>query len=712
MLVNIGGGNHRDMKRRLFSWIVGHRKFFIVLFLALAVVCMPLRQLVDVDYDMSDYLPADAGSTVALDTMGEQFDGDIPNARIMVKDVDLSQALDYKDRLSEVDGVTSILWLDDAVDLSTPLEMADKDVVETYYKDGDALFSVSIEDSKRIQACDEIRSIVGDGNCMSGAAVSSAVATKSTVSEINLITVCAIAFILLVLILTTTSWAEPFIVLAGLGVSVLINSGTNIMFGTISFVTDAAGTILQVAIALDFCVFLLHRYAECRKVGPYPEPNMVEALCKCSTAIFSSACTVIIGFLALTVMRFQIGPDLGFALAKGIFISLLTVFLFMPGVFVACNKLIVKTAHRSFVPSTSKLATMVRKTCVPLAVAFMLLPIPAFLASTSHDISYLYGSTHIFGGETQLGADTEEITQVFGENDTYVLMVPKGDTAKESSLSEDLKKLPEVSGIVSYVDTASAAVPSAMVGQNDLSQLEGPDYSRMVISVDVPYEGDETFSLVGEIRKIAEEHYPEHYLLAGEGVSTTDLMQVTSEDKEKVDVIAVLAVLVVLLLAMRSLSLPVILVFVIETSIWLNFAIPYFTGQSEFYIAYLIVSTIQLGVTVDYAILLTDRYKEDRRTMAKGEALRKAIELSVVPVCTSGIVLTVVGFLLSALSSHGILAQLGHYLGVGVLMSLFAVLFVLPGFLYALDWLIGKTTWKAGFLSSGSKRQQETRAAS
>lgn len=669
----------------------------MALFVVCALVCIPLKQLVGVDYDMNDYLPADAGSTVALDAMNEQFDGAIPNARVMVRDVDVSEALDYKAQIEAVDGVTSVTWLDDAVSLEVPLELADTDTVETYYKDGNALFSVAIQNDKRIDACNDIRAIVGDDACMSGSAVSTAVATQSTVSEINIATVCAIAFILLVLIITTRSWIEPLIVMAGLGVSVIINSGTNIIFGTISFVTNAAGAILQVAIALDFCVFLLHRYAECRGTCENPAADMVEALCKCSTAIISSACTVIIGFLALTVMRFQIGPDLGFALAKGIFISLLTVFLFMPGLFVAADGLITKTTHRAFIPSMNKLGRAVQKACVPLAVVFLVLPVPTFLASTSQDISYYYGASHIFNESTKLGADTAEITQTFGKNDTYVLMVPKGDTAREAQLSAALHDVPEVKSIISYVDAASPAIPSQLAGESTLSQLEGSEYARLVVSVRADYEGDATFALVDRVRGIAQEYYPDEWLLAGEGVSTTDLMQTISEDKEKVDIIAVLAVLAVLILATRSLSLPIILVFVIETSIWLNFAVPYFTGQSEFYIAYLIVSTIQLGVTVDYAILITDRYKEDRQVMGKKQALRAAIESCTVAVSTSGIVLTVVGFLLSVVSSHGILAQLGHFLGVGVLMSLLAVLFVLPGFLYACDGLIAKTTLRARF---------------
>lgn len=692
-----GAPSAAPFKERLFGGIVAHRRAIIAVFAVCAVVCAVCSRLVGVNYNMNDYLPADSPSTTALDVMEDQFSGAIPNARVMVEDVSIDEALAYKEKLEAVDGVSSVTWLDDAGSVSVPLEMQDADVVETYYKDGCALLSVAIEASQRQSAVNAIRDIVGDDNCLSGSAVSTAVATESTVSQISKITLIAVLFVLLILILTTRSWADPLIILLGLGVAVVINSGTNLMFGTVSFVTNAAGAILQIAIALDFCVFLLHRYEECRGRYGSPERDMTQALCKTSTAIISSACTVMIGFLALTVMRFQIGPDLGFALAKGILISLITVFTFVPSVFVCADKLIAKGTHRPFIPQMGGFARFVSAVCVPMAVVLVFLPVPSYLASTSGDINSYYGASHIFNEQTKLGADTARIEEVFGENDTYVLMVPKGNTAEEVALSADLKALPQVKSIISYVDAAGAATPSEMAPEGTLSQLEGTEYRRMVLSVSVPYEGDEVFSLVNEVRSIAQEHYPDSYLLAGEGVSTTDLMETITEDKEKVDFIAVAAVLVVLLLALRSISLPVILVFVIETAIWLNFSIPYYSGQPVFYISYLIVSSVQLGVTVDYAILMTDRYKELRRTCGRRESLETTVKTCTVAVLTSGIVLVVVGFLLSVISTHGILAQLGHFLGVGVLMSLVAVLLALPGFLYVLDPVIAKTTLHARF---------------
>ena len=686
-----------SFKQRLFAWIVGKRKPIICVFVALTLVCVVMKQFVGVDYDMNDYLPDDAPSAVALDTMQDEFDGAIPNMRVMVPVDGVAEAMDIKQQLLDVEGVEYVTWLDDAGTLSVPLEMQDADTVESYYKDGYALYTVTVDSKMRQQATSAVRDLLGDDAALTGSAVSTAYATESTVKEIGVITVAAIAFILLVLVLTTRSWVLPVLVLCGLGASVAINGGTNLVFGQVSFVTNAAGTVLQVAIALDFSVFLLHRFEECRGRNATAAEDMVEALCKSSMAILSSGCTVIIGFLALTVMQFKIGPDLGFALAKGIFISLVTVFTFVPALLVSCNGLVEKARHRSFVRGIGGLASAVCASCVAVACVFVFLPAPAFLASTSKDVSYYYGASHIFGSQTQYGRDTQAIEDVFGQSDTYVLMVPRGNVAAEQQLSDSLKATPGVKSVVSYVDSASRFLPEGMLDADTLSKLESENYSRMVISVEAPYEGDGTFSLVNSIRDTVDSYYPGACKLAGEGVSTADLRSTITEDKDLVDIIAVGAVLAVLLLATRSVSLPVILVFVIEASIWANFSVPYFTGDPLFYLSYLIVSTVQLGVTVDYAILLCDRYLECRRDMGKKAAVRRTVEAVAVPVLTSGTVLVVVGFILSFVSSHGVLAMLGHYLGVGVLLSLVAVLFALPGFLYVLDPVIRKTTMGARF---------------
>lgn len=610
--------------KKFYGAVIKARKVIMVLFLIAACICGYCRQFISVNYDMNSYLPEDAVSTVALDVMGEEFDGAIPNARVMIKDVTYKEALQYKERLEALDGVTSVMWLDDKMLFNMPLEMYDTETVETYYKDNAALFTVTIEEDSINSTVPAIREVIGDENAMTGAAVSTAVATASTVSEIRKIAIFAVLFLLVVLILTTTSWVEPFVVLIGLGVAVIINAGSNLIFGEISFVTNAAGNILQLAVSLDYSVFLIHRFDECRREME-PKEAMRQALYMSTSSILSSGLTTVIGFLALTLMRFQIGPDLGLALAKGIGISLLTVFLFMPGVILVTYKWMDKTAHRSFMPSFRKFGSVVRWVTIPLTLVFVIAIVPSYITSTRN--AYYYGSSHIFGPGTQLGDDTELIQEVFGKNDNYVLMVPRGDIVTEKKLSEQLNEVEEITSITSLVDMLGTTIPAEMVPDKLLEQIQSDHYDRMVLSVSADYEGPETEKLVEKIRKIAEEYYPDEYYLAGEGISTYDLMETVTADMVKVNLLAIAAVFIVLLLAMKSLVLPVILVVAIETAIWINLSIPYMMGQTLFYIAYLIISSIQLGATVDYAILFTERYKENRRVFDKKTALWKPSQM-------------------------------------------------------------------------------------
>lgn len=279
--------------------------------------------------------------------------------------------------------------------------------------------------------------------------------------------------------------------------------------------------------------------------------------------------------------------------------------------------------------------------------------------------------------------------------------MPKGDLVKQAELSDELHNCPEISSIISYVDTVGVEIPEEYLDSDTLSQLVSDNYSRMVLSVDVDYEGEETFNLVEKIRNIADRYYPDSFYLAGEGVSTYDLMKTVTADMIKVNLIAIAAVFIVLLLTMRSISLPIILVLSIETAIWLNLSVPYFSNSTIFYIAYLIISSIQLGATVDYAILLTERYKEYRRTLQKKDAVIQTVSSVTVSILTSGSVLTVVGSLLGYISSNQLLAQLGIFVGRGAVCSLLIVFFVLPGLLYLFDRVIIRKNKKDLTTSNG-----------
>ena len=568
------------------------------------------------------------------------------------------------------------------------METIDNDIIRDYYIDGNALFTVTIDEHKRIEAVNEIRDLIGDDNAFSGTVVDTVVATESTTKEIARIVMIAVPFTLLVLLVTTTSWFEPIILLLSIGVAIMINAGTNLIFGEISFVTNAAGSILQLAVSLDYSVFLLHRYKEIRKEGLDNKEAMVQALCKSTGSILSSGLTTVIGFLALTVMQFKLGPDLGFALAKGIVLSLITVFIFTPGLILYCSKLIDKWEHRSFMPSFNGFAKVVRKIMIPFSILFAIVIVPSYLASINND--YYYGASKIFGEDTKLGRDTKLIEDTFGKSNNFVLMVPRGDFDTEEKLSERLKEVEEVSSIISYVDKAGAEVPMEYLDEDTLSKLISDNYSRMVITVKSDYEGEEAFRLVEEIRNIAKEYYGDKYYLAGSTVSTYDLMDTVTADMVSVNLLAIGAVFLVLAITMKSISVPIILVLAIETAIWFNLSIPYYMNTPLFYIAYLIISSVQLGATVDYAILMTERYLEFRKDFNKKESVVKTVSVSMVSILTSGTVLTAVGLLLGYMTTHQLLAQLGRLLGKGTICSLVIVIFVIPGLLYIFDGVVVK----------------------
>lgn len=684
------------MKRRFYSSAVKYRKAIMVLFAVLTVASAFMYPKVKVNYDTINYLPADYNSTESLRVMREEF-GDMPNARVVLRDVSRQEIREYKEKLEAIDGVLSVTWMDTFIPVDVPEEMLPDSVKESYYKDGNALLTVTVDESKQYQAVSEMYEVVGDKGYMYGNSVLTAVAAESTLKEGIVITIAGVALLLIFLTITTTSWAEPLIIALGLLIAVIINAGTNLIFGTISFLTSATGVMLQMAVAIDYSVFLIHRFEECRKEYSDPEEAMVEALTLSSSSILSSGFTTVIGFLALTTMKFLIGRDLGLALSKGVIICLLVTLTFMPGVILYTYRWMEKTAHRSFMPSFEGLGIFVLRATVPMMIAFTLAIIPSYICSERN--SFWYGGSHMYGPETRLGADQRKISELFGDADTYVIMVPRGEEGKERALISELRKDDRITSILSPESFMGMSLPLDMLPDNMTGQLRSEKYDRIVLTVAESAESEGAFKLVQDIRDVMDKHYPDGYYLVGSGVVNYDLKQVVTGDRQRVNIIAVLAVFAVLVITMRGILLPFILVMVIETAIWINMSISYINGSYLFYISYLIASPVLLGATVDYAILFTQRYKENRMDLGipPKESIVKTIKDNTVSILTSGLTLSVIGFLLAIFSSQGMIAQVGLLLGRGTLCSLFAVLFVLPGFLILFDrYVIKDPEGKAG----------------
>ena len=690
------------------KFILKHRKMIIIVFMILTVICIGLSTLVGVNYNFADYLPEDAPSTNALNVMEEEYSQPIPNMRVVIYDVSIPDALEYKEKIKKAEGVKEVTWLDDSIDIYQPLELAEQDTVETWYKNSDALFSVTVssDDTEKKAAVDAIREIIGDDNVMSGTAVTDVLSPVHTSQEIQKIMLIALPIVFIILLLTTTSWFEPVLFMITIGVAIMLNRGTNLIFGEISFVTNAAGSVLQLAVSMDYSIFLLHRFAENRQEGGNVQDAMMKAVKQSMGSVLSSGLTTVTGFAALILMRFRIGPDMGYVMAKAIVFSLICVLCFLPALAISTYKLIDKTRHRAFWPDFHKFAKVVMKVRIPALLLATLLLIPCYIAQGKND--FLYGSSRVYStNETQMGRDLLAIEDEYGPSNPLVILVPKGDISKEQQLNDALKADPDVTSVISYVNTVGASIPEDFVPEESLSQLYSQHYSRFVVSLDTEEVEDGWADKVDELHTICEKYYGDEAMIAGDLASTEDLKDTITVDNTRVNILAILFVFVILVLNFKSISIPVILTLVIELSIWINLSVPYLQSTTLHYIGYLIISSVQLGATIDYAILLTGRYMDERKTKKRKDAVIESIRVCVLSLFTSAIILTIAGSVLGAISTNLVLSQLGILVGRGAVISFILVLFVLPALLMIFDRLIEKTTAKTSFYREESRHEQK-----
>lgn len=675
--------------------IIRHRKAVLILVVAAAVICAVLSFGVPVNYSFSDYLPENAPSTKALSVLAEEFNDAVPNARVMLKSVTIQEALDYKAKLKALDGVSDVLWLDDVIDIKLPLETADSETVEAYYKNGSALVSLTIRSGDEVPVTEAIYELIGPENALSGHAVDIAAAQNLTGNETRTATLILIPVIILILMVSTTSWLEPLLYLGAIGISVLINMGTNLFLGEVSFVTNAVSPILQLAVSMDYAIFLLRSFEEYRKQTDDIHEAMSLAMKRAFSAIAASAATTVFGFLALVFMKFGVGADLGIVLFKGVVLSFLSVMVFLPALTLCVYKLLDRTKHRSILPEFRRMGRVVSKVRIPALILVLLLLIPSFLAQSKNDFTYGLG---VLGTESRSGRDKIAVNAEFGESNAIVLLAPKGSAAKEKLLGGDLKALPHVTGIVSYAALVGPEIPPEYLDGDVTDRFYSDNYSRIIVYTDTADEGADAFNTVEQVQAKAREYYGDGVLSCGQSVIMYDMKNVIQQDNTLVNLIAIISILLVLLVTFRSLTLPLLLTVTIEAAIWINLAFPYFSGNPLCYIGYLIISTVQLGATVDYAILLTTHYTHNRKTMTKKEALRATMREAFSSILISGSILSLSGFTLRFTSSNQIVSDLGLLLGRGTILSMLLVVFFLPALLTLLDRLIIKTTLRADFL--------------
>ncbi len=673
--------------------IIKNRKKIIIFFIILSLISVGFTLFVDINYNMADYLPQKAISTKGIEVMNQEFTQAIPNVNVMVDYVSVMEALDIKKQILKVEGVSEVLWLDDVADLKIPLAMQDKDIVEGFYKDDSALFSVTIKKGAEAEGIKEIREIIGPEGVIAGEAANETDMQNAAVAEVALATTILLPAIIIILILSTTSWIEPILFLSAIGVSVIINMGTNIIFGQVSYVTNSVSPILQLAVSMDYAIFLLHSFGDFRRKYDDVEEAMFHAIKASITTVAASALTTLFGFLALVFMEFRIGPDLGICLAKGIVLSFISVMVFLPALTLSLYKLLDKTTHRRFMPEFRSIGKYVSKLFIPITILITIIIVPSYLGQGK--TNFIYGSGD-HDPNRELGQSNIAINERFGRTNILAVLVPKGDIAKERNLTDKLEKHPHVKTVVSYASSVGTEIPVGFLADEITRQFYSDNYSRIILYTDLADEGETTFNSVDEIKTTIAQYYDESYMV-GQSATLSDIKNVVEVDNNRVNLIAIVAVFLVVVFSFKSLSLPVILVLTIEVAIWINLSFPYFTGTSINYIGYLVLNTVQLGATIDYAILLTNNYLQKRKIMPVKDAIYEALSIAFRSILVSASILSFAGFTLYLTSSNNIVVDIGLLIGRGTLISMFLVICFLPAMLLMFDKLIIKTTKGANF---------------
>ena len=650
----------------------------------MVLISAVMAPFVEVNYDLTEYLPDSVESRQGLNIMEDTF-GYPGTARVMIKDVTLYEAKAYKDRLEKVDGVDRILWLDTGTNVFSGEGFIDYTSIDQYYKDDCAVMDVIFEEGdtskKTSAAIDDMKEITGEKGCYVGMAVQDKSVAKNVRSEMQMILVIGVFMIFLVLCLTTNSWVEPFLYLTVMGVAVVINKGTNLFLGEISFLTNSVSAVLQLAVSMDYSIFLIHAFTRYKKAGMGQTEALRAAIDEALNSIFASSLTTIVGFIVLVFMRFSIGYDMGIVLAKGIVCSLLTVVLFMPAMIIRLAGWMERTAHRPFLPEFDRLSRGIYRVRYLVLAVVAVLVLPAYTAQGMN--SYMYGNDAVGAGEgTEVYADEQEIDRIFGRSNMMMALVPSGDNVREREFSQELSDLPYTKTVMSLSQTLPEGVPESFLPESVTGLLHDESgWSRILIYVRSKGESEAAFRYADEISAIMKEYYPGESYLVGATPSTQDIKATITEDYSRVNTLSLIGVFVVVMFSFKSILIPIIAMIPIEVAIFINMAVPYIAGETMIFMGYIIVSSIQLGATVDYAILTTNNYIACRKTMEKEAAAVETLKRSIPSILTSGSILTIVGYILYHISSIAAIGDMGHLIGRGAILSMLLVCTFMPALL-------------------------------
>ena len=769
------------MFEKIASFIVNKRKAFLVFFILAAVFGVFISSWVKVSNKLSDYLPESSETKQGLDIMDESFTT-FGTAKVMIYNVDYDRALEVSKEIEDIKGVSRVDFYD-----KSDKDYENKDI-EDYYKNFSALYTISFDDvesSKLVQdAIVKVRDLVSPYDNVVYTTIDKDDA-KDLNKDMKVIFVLVIIIIIAVLLFTSQTYMEILIFMLTFGIAIVLNVGTNFIFGRISFVTKAVGVVLQLALAIDYAIILFHRFMEERREYK-PKHALIKALAKAIPEISSSSLTTMAGMVALMTMQFQIGMDLGRVLLKSIIFSMIAVFAFMPALIMMFEKQIEKSMHKNFVPNIEVFGSGILKLKRVILPLFIVITVGGVILSNK--TGYIFDVNSIESDKkTEYLEAKEKIEEQFGRSNIMAIVIPKEDYLREAALLKEVSNiqgLKRVTGLANIevgnngeyvltdslnprelaevadvdVDLVKAAyrfyalkneqygafmksidsykIPiinmvdflydqieegGLDIDEDTISdiedihksitdarkQLESEKYSRILLIWDKPLEGEDTFSNIDNVRETVKKYYDEAYVV-GDSSSDYDISKSFGGDNLRISIVTALLVGVILLFTFQNAALPFILVLTIQGSIWINFSLPYLTGENMFFLSYLIVSSIQMGATIDYAIVITSRYLALREEISdRKNVISRTLNEAFPTIVTSGSIMAASGFVIGNITSNPTIASLGKTLGKGVVISMIMVMVVLPVLLYTFDFIIDKTSFSRKINEEENKREDE-----
>ena len=656
-----------------------------------------------INYDMLTYLPEDMETVEGQDILLDDF-GKGAFSFLIVEDMEPKDVAALEEKIENVDHVDSVIWYDDVMDLSVPMEMLPDEVREAFNTDDETLmaifFDTTTSEDATIDAVKEIRSIAGKQCDLSGLSALVADLKALCEKEEPIYVAVAVACACVAMMVFLDSWLVPFIFLVSIGIAILYNMGSNFFLGEISYITKALAAVLQLAVTMDYSIFLWHSYIEEKQKRDDRKEAMAAAVSGTLTAVSGSSLTTIAGFLAMCFMSYTMGTDLGVVMAKGVLLGVICSVTILPAMILCLDRPLEKTKHTPLVRRMDKFAAFVTKHCWLFILVFVLMAVPAWYGYNHTGLFYDF--TSVFTGD-DTGFDTddvqfleaaEKLADDFGVSSTHMILCDVDMPSKDvSAMLEKVKEVEGVSAVFGLNSVLGNDVPKEMIPDSLLNILETDDYQLILINSEYEPSTDEVNGQIDEINTILKEYDP-NGMLIGEAPLTKDLISVTDKDFRIVSIASVIMVFAIVLIFMKSVSLPVILVAVIEFAIFINLGIPYYTGNSLLFLGPICISTIQLGSTVDYAILMTTRYKLERRDgNDKRTAVTTAVATSIPSILVSALCFFAATFGVSLFSDINIISSMCKLLSRGAIISMLSVVFVLPALLILLDKIIIKTTW-------------------